>query len=130
MEEKERIKILLARLSLDGHDRGIITIANHCKEAGMEVVYTHFHDPKEIAKVAEEEDVDIIGITSSMGEHFYIASHLMGTLKEKKLEVPVVMGGVIAHVDVPKLEALGVKKVFGPGASPQEAVNYLTDLAS
>ncbi len=121
-------KVLLARFALDGHDRGIITIINACREKGMEVIYIHFSDPKEIVKSAMEEDVDVIGITSSMGQHLYIAAKLAKALAEDKVDIPVIIGGVIPTIDVPKLEDWGIKKVFGPGTSPEEAVNFISQL--
>lgn len=123
-------KILLARFTLDGHDRGIITITNACREAGMEVVYIHFSDVKEILKSAIEEDVDVIGITSSMGQHLWVASKLMEALKGDNIDIPVVFGGVMPTVDTPKLLNLGVKGVFGPGSSPGEAIELLSKLAT
>jgi len=119
------IKVLLARLTLDGHDRGVVTLAHKCREAGMEVVYIRFNDAQEIAKVAQEEDVDIIGVTSSIGEHFYVAANLIKALKAEMVNTPVIVGGVISSIDIPKLMSLGVVKVFGPGTSPQDAVTFI-----
>ena len=121
-------KALFARYTLDGHDRGIITVINACRIAGMEVVYIHFSDPGEIVKSAVEEDVDIIGVTSSMGEHLYVASNLMKALRKGKIDIPVIFGGVIPNVDMPKLLNIGVKRVFGPGLPPEEAVKFISEL--
>ena len=124
-----KIKILLARFTLDGHDRGIITIINACREAGMEVIYIHFNDVKQVLKSAIEEDVDVIGITSSMGQHLYVAPRFMAALREEDVKIPVLFGGVIPTVDIPKLTDLGIKGAFGPGSSPGEAVEFITKLA-
>ena len=115
-----RPKILLARFDLDGHDRGIIFIMDALRNAGMEIVYIHFSNPKEIVKSAIEEDVDLIGITSSLGQHLLFSSLLMEELHNTKIDIPVIIGGVIPGTDVPELINLGVKKVFGPGSTPQE----------
>lgn len=124
--DKYRYKVLLARFNLDGHDRGIITIINALKNAGMEIVYIHFSNPKEIVKSAIEEDVNLIGITSSLGQHELVASTLIEELKNKKVDFPVIIGGVVPSVDVPKLIDIGMKRVFGPGSTPEEAVSFIS----
>lgn len=125
-----KIKVLLARFTLDGHDRGIVTVINACRDAGMEVIYIHFSDVREVVKSAMEEDVDIVGITSSMGQHLYVAPRLMQALRQTKMNIPVIFGGVIPTVDVPKLVNLGITRVFGPGSSPAEAVKYITEITA
>lgn len=119
------MRILLARFALDGHDRGIITIIDACKQAGMEVIYVHFTDVEEVVVSAIEEDVEMIGITSSMGEHEYIAVRITETLQKRQAGIPLIMGGVIPTADVPKLLGMGVKRIFGPGTSPLEAVSFI-----
>lgn len=126
---KEKKKVLMARFSLDGHDRGLLSIMNSFKDAGIEVVYVYFSDSKELAKVAEEEDADVIGVTSSMGQHFYVASTLLNALKERRINAPVIMGGVIPTRDVPQLIDIGIKKVFGPGSTPREAVDFVSGVS-
>ena len=126
---KEKMKVLMARFSLDGHDRGLLSIMSSFKDAGIEVVYIYFSDPKELAKVAEEEDADVIGITSSMGQHFYIASTLLKALNERRINAPVIIGGVIPTRDVPELLDMGIKKVFGPGSAPRDAVDFIYGLS-
>ena len=125
---ENKAKILLARFALDGHDRGIITIINTCRDAGMEVIYIHFTEAEQVVKSAIAEDVDIIGVTSSMGEHTYIAARIMEALKKNQANIPLIMGGVIPTVDVAKLLDMGVKAVFGPGSSPQEAVSFISQV--
>ena len=127
-QSKKNIKALMARFSLDGHDRGLLSVMSSFKDAGIEVVFIYFSDPKELAKVAEEEDAGIIGVTSNMGQHFYVASTLLESLKERNINTPVMMGGVIPSRDIPVLMDLGIKRVFGPGSAPQEAVDYVSDL--
>ena len=128
-QRKEKMKVLMARFSLDGHDRGLLSIMSSFRDAGIEVVYIYFSDPKELAKVAEEEDADVIGITSSMGQHFYIASTLLNALNERKINAPVIIGGVIPTRDIPQLIDMGIKKVFGPGSAPRDAIDFVSGLS-
>ena len=127
--DNNRAKILLGRFALDGHDKGIITVMNACKNAGMEIVYIHFSNPRELVKSAIEEDVDLIGVSSSLGQHMLVFSMLMEELSHNKVNIPVIVGGVIPSIDVPKLMAMGVKKVFGPGSTPEEAVSFISQIA-
>ena len=126
---KNRVKILLGRFDLDGHDRGILSVIDACKNAGIEVVYVHFSNPREIVKSAIEEDVDLIGITSSLGQHEMVSSILIEELGSQKMEIPVIMGGVIPNMDIPGLMAMGVSRVFAPGSSPGEAVSFILQSA-
>ena len=126
---REKMKALMARFSLDGHDRGLLSVMNGFRDAGIEVVYTYFSDPNELAKVAEEEDADVIGITSSMGQHFYVASTVTESFRDRKIEAPIIMGGVIPTKDIPQLMDLGIKKVFGPGSAPTDAIEYVSELS-
>jgi methylmalonyl-CoA mutase C-terminal domain/subunit len=126
---QKKARVLVGRFTLDGHDRGVLTVIHALRNAGMEVIYTHFSNPKEIARSAVQEDVDVIGITSSMGEHSMICSLLLEELGKEKANIPVIVGGVIPSSDVPVLLDLGVKRVFGPGASPGEAVAFASQLA-
>jgi methylmalonyl-CoA mutase C-terminal domain/subunit len=126
---QKKARVLVGRFTLDGHDRGILTVTHALRNAGMEVIYTHFSNPKEIARSAVQEDVDVIGITSSMGEHSMICSLLLEELRREKATIPVIVGGVIPSSEIPVLLDLGVKKVFGPGATPGEAVSFTAQLA-
>ena len=124
----QRPRILVARFSLDGHDRGILTVMHALRNAGMEVIYILFSDPREILKVAIEEAVDVIGMTSSQGEHLLVCSRLMDEMNRQKAEIPVIIGGVIPSVDVQKLLDMGVKRVFGPGSKPSDAVSFISQI--
>ena len=125
-----RAKVLLARFALDGHDRGVVSLIGRCRDAGMEAVYIHYGDPREVAKAAQEEDVDVIGLTSSMGEHFHIASGVLQALKDIELDTLLIVGGVIPTIDEPKLLEMGVRGVFGPGSALDGAVALISELAS
>ncbi|MDY6968949.1 MAG: cobalamin-dependent protein [Spirochaetota bacterium] len=128
-QQNKKIKAIMARFSLDGHDRGLLSLMNSFKNAGFEVVYTFFHDSSELVKVAKEEDADVIGITSNMGQHFYVASEIIKALKEQNVDVPVIMGGVIPTRDVQQLLDIGIKRVFRPGSTPDDAIAYISDIA-
>lgn len=125
---KAVLRILLGRFHLDGHDRGILTIMEALRNAGMEIIYVHFVHPRELVKAAMEENVDVIGITSSLGQHLLVTSLLLEELKNSQLSIPVIVGGIVPSVDVPKLLDMGVKQVFGPGSAPQEAVSFLSHI--
>ena len=122
-------RVLFCRYTVDGHDRGLITVMNRCRDAGMEVIYIHFHNVKEIIRAAVQEDAQVIAISSSMGEHFSVTNELMPLLKEDGYNIPVIVGGVIPTVDVEPLLKMDIKGVFGPGSSPDEAIDLISKLA-
>jgi len=127
--QRDKIRVLFTRSLLEGHDMGLRSVANRCRESGIEVVYyPRFKDIDEVVKVAEEEDVDIIGISSSSGAHIYLADGLVSCLREKKMDISVIMGGVISDKDLPRLKELGVKGIFGPGSNPGEVVGFIYEL--
>src|SRR5688500_3171263 len=117
-----RIRVLVAKPGLDGHDRGAKVIAAALRDAGMEVIYTGLRATVAgIAVAAEQEDVVVIGLSILSGAHESICKKLIAELARRQLDIPVVVGGVIPTADFPKLKALGVKAVFGP-ESPIENV--------
>ena len=129
--DKKTVKILLCKWAMDAHDRGVKTIARTLRDAGLEVVFTRFELPAEAVRAAEEEDVDIIGVSSSMGEHKYFASEILRLLDERNMgEVSLIFGGVVPPNDAKELLKQGVKAVFGPGASIQEILKYINGLKS
>ena len=124
---KRRIRVLVAKPGLDGHDRGAKVAAHALKEAGMEVIYTGLHQSvEEIAAAAIQEDVDVAGLSIMSGAHLFIAERLLQLLKEKGAsDIMVVVGGVIPKPDVEKLKAMGVAGVF-PGGTPfQEFISFI-----
>ena len=125
---KKRIRVLIARFNLDGHDRGVLTVMHALRNMGMEVIYMRFGMPREIVKSAVEECVDIIGITSSQGEHLLVCSMLMAELRKNEANIPVIVGGVVPSVDVIKLKEMGIREVFGPGSKPADAVSFIFDI--
>ena len=123
-----KIRVVIAKPGLDGHDRGAKVIARALRDAGMEVIYTGLRQtPEQIASAALQEDADVIGLSILSGAHNHIAPRLMQLLHDKGLDdVLVVIGGIIPDVDVPNLTRLGIKGVFLPGTPMQEIVEFIT----
>lgn len=123
MEYKKKIRVLVAKPGLDGHDRGAKVIALALRDAGMEVLYSGLHQSiEQIISTAVQESVDVIGLSVMTGAHLPICARLMKMLQEKDLsDVFVVVGGVIPQNDIPKLEKIGVKGVF-PGGTRFEVI--------
>ncbi len=128
---KKRIRILLAKAGLDGHDRGVITVAMACKEAGMEVIYGGLHlRPEEIANIAIQEGVDVIGISSLSDAHMTQVPRIMDELKKKgESDIPVILGGFIQPEDIPMLKGKGVAGVFSSGTELQAIICFIQQLA-
>ncbi len=127
MSETRRIRVVIAKPGLDGHDRGAKVIARALRDSGMEVIYTGLRQtPEQIAAAALQEDADVIGLSILSGAHNHIAPRLMQLLKERGLDdVLVVIGGIIPDVDVPRLKEMGVKGVFLPGTPMQDIVEFI-----
>ncbi len=115
----EKIRVLVAKPGLDGHDRGAKVIARALRDAGMEVIYTGLRQtPEMIAEAALQEDVDAVGLSILSGAHMVLVPRVLEALRACGLgQVPVFVGGIIPGEDLPALEALGVAGVFGPGTS-------------
>jgi methylmalonyl-CoA mutase C-terminal domain/subunit len=122
-----KIRILVGKPGLDGHDRGAKIIARALRDAGMEVIYTGLHQtPEMIVNAAAQEDVDGIGLSILSGAHNYLFPRVLELLKEKKMcDVVVFGGGIIPDEDIPKLVKRGVDRVFTPGTGLQEIVDYV-----
>jgi methylmalonyl-CoA mutase, C-terminal domain len=122
-----KLRVVIAKPGLDGHDRGAKVIARALRDAGMEVIYTGLRQtPEQIVATALQEDADVIGLSILSGAHNHIAPKLMALLKDKGLDdVLVVLGGIIPDVDVPGLQAIGVKGVFLPGTPMQDIVTFI-----
>src|SRR5512141_227168 len=119
-----KLRVVIAKPGLDGHDRGAKVIARALRDAGMEVIYTGLRQtPEQIVSAALQEDADVIGLSILSGAHNHIAPRLMDLLKARGMDdVLVLMGGIIPDVDVPNLKALGIQGVFQPGTSMQDIV--------
>jgi methylmalonyl-CoA mutase C-terminal domain/subunit len=122
-----RIRVLVAKPGLDGHDRGAKIVARALRDAGMEVIYTGLRQtPEQIARAAVEEDVDAIGISILSGAHNTIVPRICELLRAEGMDdVLVVVGGIIPEEDIPGLKLAGVAAVYQPGASTQEIVEFI-----
>ncbi|WP_117237096.1 cobalamin B12-binding domain-containing protein [Thermus sediminis] len=122
-----RIRVLIAKPGLDGHDRGAKVVARALRDAGMEVIYTGLRQtPEMIVSAAIQEDVDAIGLSILSGAHMHYFREVKRLLEEQGAsDILLFGGGIIPDEDVPKLKALGVAAVFGPGTSTQEVVDFL-----
>src|SRR5438552_15249418 len=122
-----RIRVVVAKPGLDGHDRGAKIIARTLRDAGMEVIYTGLHQtPEQIVETAIQEDADAIGISILSGAHMTLVPRILALLAEQGVgDVPVVVGGTIPGDDADELKALGVAEVFGPGAPTGSIVEFL-----
>ena len=123
----KKVRILIAKPGLDGHETGAKLISRALRDAGMEVIYTGPRQtPEMIVGSALQEDVNIIGLSILSGAHMELASRVIDLMKEKGMgDIPIVMGGIIPKEDIPNLQALGVKAVFGPGSSIRAITEFL-----
>ncbi len=128
---ERKIRILIAKPGLDGHDRGAKVIAHALRDAGYEVIYTGLRQkPEQIVKTAIQEDVDIIGLSILSGAHNVLFKKVMDLLKENNAQDIVVFGGgIIPDEDVDYLKSIGVKAIFGPGTPIQETIEFVEKVA-
>ncbi len=123
MAAAENTRIVLAKIGLDGHDRGLKVVARILRDAGMEVIYLGLRQsPESIAGVVEQEDADVVGISMHNASHLTLAPLIVEALRDLGLETPVVIGGIVPDEDVEELRRDGVAAVIGPGASAIEVV--------
>lgn len=126
----EKIRVLIAKPGLDGHDRGAKYVARALRDAGMEVIYSGLRQtPEMIAEAALQEDVNVVGLSILSGAHRDIFPAILAKLKDRGLDVIVVAGGIIPEDDIPFLKQLGISTVFGPGTPSQEFVDYIKGTA-
>ena len=128
MPEK-KIRVLVAKPGLDGHDRGAKVVARALRDAGMEVIYTGLRQtPEMIVEAALQEDVDVVGLSILSGAHMTLLPRIANLLKENGLDdVLLLAGGIIPDEDVPALNELGVRGIFGPGTSTQEVIKFIEE---
>lgn len=124
---KKKIRVLIAKPGLDGHDRGAKVVARACRDAGIEVIYTGIHQtPEQIVETALQEDVDVIGLSLLSGAHLTLFKAVMDLLKEKGMEdVLVTAGGIIPEEDAVELKNAGIAEIFGPGTPTTMIVDYI-----
>lgn len=124
--QNRKLRVLIAKPGLDGHDRGARIIARAYRDAGFEVIYTGLHQtPQQIINTAIQEDVDLIGFSILSGAHFSLVSEIKRLLTENGAgDIQIIGGGIIPDEDVPRIIELGVKKIFQPGTSLEEIVRW------
>jgi methylmalonyl-CoA mutase C-terminal domain/subunit len=125
----ERIRVVIAKPGLDGHDRGAKVVARALRDAGMEVVYTGLHQtPEQIVETVVQEDADAVGLSVLSGAHMTLFRRLAELMTERGIDDVVVFGGgIIPDADLPELERLGVAKIFTPGATTTEIVDWVRE---
>ncbi|MDI3540829.1 Methylmalonyl-CoA mutase [Koleobacter methoxysyntrophicus] len=127
MNTTKRIRVIIAKPGLDGHDRGAKVIARALRDAGMEVIYTGLRQtPEQIVETAIQEDADVIGLSSLSGAHLHLFSKVIELLREKKADnIIVIGGGVIPEEDIPELKKMGIAEVFTPGTSTKDIIDFI-----
>ena len=127
MGKKGKIRILIAKPGLDGHDRGAKVIARALRDAGMEVIYTGLRQsPEDIVEAAIQEDVQFIGLSILSGAHNHIFPKIIDLLKEKNIDdIRIIAGGIIPDEEIPKWNEMGIEAIFGPGSSTNEIIDYI-----
>jgi methylmalonyl-CoA mutase C-terminal domain/subunit len=124
-----KIRVVIAKPGLDGHDRGAKVIARALRDAGMEVIYTGLRQtPEQVVAAALQEDADVIGLSILSGAHMHICPRVIDLLRAQGLDdVLVLVGGIIPDVDIPKLRQAGVKGIFLPGSPMQDIITFIND---
>lgn len=127
---EKKIRILIARLGMDAHWRGSIVVAKALRDAGMEIIYGGNQNPENIVRMALQEDVDVIGLSSLSGNHLQLAPKVVKLLKKEKAgDIKVIFGGTVTPEDIPKLKKAGIVAVFGPGSSLKKIIESVTQIA-
>ncbi|MDD4363056.1 MAG: cobalamin B12-binding domain-containing protein [Atribacterota bacterium] len=124
-----RIRVLIAKPGLDGHDRGAKVIARALRDAGMEVIYTGLRQtPEQIIETAIQEDVNVIGLSILSGAHMYIFPKIIQMLAEKKItDILIIAGGIIPSEDIIELKKIGIKEIFTPGTETKKIVEFIKE---
>jgi len=127
MTKQRKLRVLLGKPGLDGHDRGVKIIARGFRDAGFEVIYTGLHQtPEQIVNAAVQEDVDLVGLSCLSGAHVHLFSEVIKQLRERGCgDMTVIAGGIIPAEDIPVLKKVGVKEIFLPGSPIQEIVDWV-----
>ena len=121
--ESTSLRVLVAKVGLDGHDRGVKVVARLLRDAGIEVIYTGlFQTPETVAAAAVDEDVDVVGLSMLSGAHMTLAPLVVEAIRARGVDIPVVIGGIVPNSDVAELKAAGIAEILGPGAPADEVV--------
>ena len=127
---EKKIRIMMAKPGLDGHDRGIKVVSRALRDAGMEVIYTGLHQtPEQIVEAAIQEDVDAIGLSILSGAHTTLFPKIMDLLKENRIDIIVFAGGIIPDEDVQALKNIRIEGIFGPGTNTEDIVKFVKEKA-
>jgi len=126
MNSGTKLRVLIAKPGLDGHDRGVKVVARGYRETGFEVIYTGLHQtPEQIVNAAIQEDVDLVGLSCLSGAHTYLFTEVVKQLREKGADdITVIGGGIIPEEDIPKLKQAGIKAIFLPGTPLDEIIKW------
>ncbi|SFM65307.1 cobalamin B12-binding domain-containing protein [Thermodesulforhabdus norvegica] len=129
MAEERKIRVLIAKPGLDGHDRGARVVARALRDAGFEVIYTGCHQtPEQIVQTAIQEDVDLIGLSILSGAHNYSFPRIMELLKENGADdITVIGGGIFPLEDIPRLKEIGIKEIFTPGTKLEDIIRWVRE---
>jgi len=129
MNSETKLRVLIAKPGLDGHDRGVKVVARGYREAGFEVIYTGLHQtPEQIVNAAIQEDVDLVGLSCLSGAHTYLFTEVVKQLREKGADdITVIGGGIIPEEDIPKLKEAGIKAIFLPGTPLDEIIEWTNE---
>jgi methylmalonyl-CoA mutase C-terminal domain/subunit len=127
VEKDKKIRVLIAKLGLNGHDRGAKVVARALRDAGMEVIYTGLHQtPEQVVETAIQEDVNVIGLSLLSGAHLTLFTKVMELLKKEKLEnILVLAGGIVPEDDIPKLKEIGIAEIFCPGTDTKDIIEFI-----
>ena len=127
--EGKKIRVLIAKPGLDGHDRGAKVVARALRDAGMEVIYTGLRQtPEQIVETAIQEDVDVVGLSILSGAHTHLFPKIMELLKENGIKDIIVMGGgVIPEEDIPELKKVGIAEIFTPGTNTRDIIKFIKE---
>ena len=121
--ENTSLRVLVAKVGLDGHDRGVKVVARLLRDAGIEVIYTGlFQTPETVAAAAVDEDVDVVGLSMLSGAHMTLAPLVVEAIRARGVDIPVVIGGIVPNSDFAELKAAGIAEILGPGAPADEVV--------
>jgi methylmalonyl-CoA mutase, C-terminal domain len=129
MTKERKIRVLIAKPGLDGHDRGVKVIARALRDAGMEVIYTGLRQtPVQVVGAAEQEDVDVLMLSSLSGAHNHLFPRIMEELRKRKMDdILVLGGGIIPQDDIPDLKTAGIREIFGPGTDTRTIIAFVRE---